>query len=558
MKNKIRSSAFLLLLIAGEGARANNFPHGEFQPAFSPDGDRIAFVWDGVKGNNYDIYVNRTGSRSPLRLTTDPARDFSPAWSPDGRHIAFYRESAEGSNIYMTPHSGGAERWLGRSAATAARLAWSADGNSIAIVDRTSPQEPFSIFLLSIDSGEKRRLTTPPKRAISDDLPVFSPDGRTLAFCRNHEATGADIYLLPVTGGGGLRRLNINEGTVRGLDWTLDGRSLIFSSSQGLWRISESGPPERLPEDGSNVHSVSLSRKGRRLAYAQYGLNISIWRTAGPASVDPATARGLSPPVKLISSDGRNGSPNVSRDGKKIVFSSTRSGAWEQWVCDSDGGNVVQLTFFGDTATGSARWSPDGRYIVFDGLKGGHYDMYLIEAEGGRPRRLTTEPSNEVKPSWSKDGRWIYFASNRTGSYQVWKMPVEGGEPVQVTKGGGYTVFESLDGRTLYYSKGRRDSRLWMVPVAGGDETQILDGVGIGRWIVTDQGICILNMEATPRPVVEFFRFADRRRVSLDILPTEGIIYGGGTALATPPDGRWVLFGQAKTKSKIVLVENFR
>ncbi|MGC2185531.1 MAG: protein kinase [Terriglobales bacterium] len=63
------------------------------QPSFSPDGNQIAFTWDGEKRENADIYVKLIGTSSPpLRLTTDPAADFSPAWSPDGRFIAFLRE----------------------------------------------------------------------------------------------------------------------------------------------------------------------------------------------------------------------------------------------------------------------------------------------------------------------------------------------------------------------------------------------------------------------------------------------------------------------------------
>src|SRR4051812_11027225 len=60
----------------------------QFCPSFAPDGERIAFSWDGGKQDNFDLYVKQVGVIPPLRLTTDPRPDLSPAWSPDGRTIA--------------------------------------------------------------------------------------------------------------------------------------------------------------------------------------------------------------------------------------------------------------------------------------------------------------------------------------------------------------------------------------------------------------------------------------------------------------------------------------
>ncbi|HEY8458918.1 MAG TPA: winged helix-turn-helix domain-containing protein, partial [Blastocatellia bacterium] len=68
-----------------------SFPGRETQAAFSPDGNQIAFVWDGGKGENPDIYVKLIGAGQPLRLTTHPAADTHPVWTPDGRYIAFLR-----------------------------------------------------------------------------------------------------------------------------------------------------------------------------------------------------------------------------------------------------------------------------------------------------------------------------------------------------------------------------------------------------------------------------------------------------------------------------------
>ena len=65
-------------------------PGLERSPSFSPDGNQIAFSWDGDTGNE-DIYVKLVGAGSPLRLTTSAAPDVHPAWSPNGLYIAFVR-----------------------------------------------------------------------------------------------------------------------------------------------------------------------------------------------------------------------------------------------------------------------------------------------------------------------------------------------------------------------------------------------------------------------------------------------------------------------------------
>src|SRR5262249_58143707 len=105
-------------------------------------------------------------------------------------------------------------------------------------------------------------------------------------------------------------------------------------------------------------------------------------------------------------------SPQFSADGTKIAFASDRSGSEEIWVCDSDGRNPHPVTAFSAPRKGTPRWSPDGRQIAFDALADGQRDIFVVSAEGGQARRITTEPSEEVRPSWSRDGAWIYFGSN--------------------------------------------------------------------------------------------------------------------------------------------------
>ena len=65
----------------------------EFYPTFSPDGEQVAFSWNGTKQDNWDVYVTLVGSSDVRRLTSDSAEDARPTWSPDGRQIAFVRQA---------------------------------------------------------------------------------------------------------------------------------------------------------------------------------------------------------------------------------------------------------------------------------------------------------------------------------------------------------------------------------------------------------------------------------------------------------------------------------
>ena len=77
-------------------------PGVESFAAFSPDGNAIAFTWNGEKGDNFDVYVKDIASSEVRRLTMDPGRDVSPVWSPDGRHIAFVRFDGVAGRLHIT------------------------------------------------------------------------------------------------------------------------------------------------------------------------------------------------------------------------------------------------------------------------------------------------------------------------------------------------------------------------------------------------------------------------------------------------------------------------
>ena len=549
-----------------------SYPGSEFSSSFSPDGNQVAFCWDGENADNLDIYVKTIGSETPLRLTTDPARDFNPAWSADGRTIAFLRGMPrQKAAVLVMPAIGGPERLVAEisepPAFLGASVAWGPDGKELVVAERSSPGDPFALFLLSTESGEKRRLTSPPAKSVGDSGPAFSPDGRSLAFVRTLAALARDIYLLALaedlTPNGEPKRLTFQNLPSSSPTWTPDGREIVYArgllvESSSLWRVSVSGSgePERLPVAGEDVGLPAISRRANRLAYTKRSRDTNIWRLPLRESGSGATAA-----TRLISSTRDDYNPQYSPDGKRIAFSSSRTGTFGIWLSDADGSNAAPLFLKEGAHSGTPRWSPDGRRIAFDSNPEGQQDIYVISARGGNPIRLTTHPVDDNVPSWSQDGEWMYFSSLRSGRPQVWKVLVGGGEPIQVTQEGGVSAFESNDGKFVYYTKDWQvKTSLWKVPVRGGEEVPALESVHARNFSVTRQGIYFVQAPTTDEPggsfLIRFFDFATGRATTIHSLPPGVGVY---TGLTVSPDGRSILYTQLdQSQSDLMLVENFR
>src|SRR2546426_760824 len=353
----------------------------EDQAAFSPDGNQIAFVWNGEKEDNSDIYVKQIGAERPLRLTTNPASDTDPIWSPDGRYIAFLRQSAADGGVFLVPSLGGAERKLAdafpyRPVVIGNTLSYSPDGKLLAAPDKNSQQQPFSIVSISIETGEKTRLTSPPTGSVGDFFPAFSPDQKTLAFVRSLSIAAADIYLLPLHGGEP-KRLTTDNTSIRGLSWTSDGKEIVFAS-----RRSGSFEIWLCDSDGSSARQLT---------------NIG-----GPLT----------------------GTPRWSPDGRQIAFDSWIEGNADIYVISADGGKPRRLTYDPDEDI-TPSWSRDGRWIYFGCTRSGSMQIWKVPAEGGPTIQVTKQGGFEGFES--ADGKYFYYAKGRAMP-GIWRVPVAGGE----------------------------------------------------------------------------------------------------------------------------------
>jgi len=552
------------------------YPGFELNPSLSPDGSQVAFAWNGGNEDNYDIYVKLVGPGEPVRLTTDPAQDEMPAWSPDGRFIAFLRRSGpKEAAIFLIPAlGGGAERKITDInlvfGVPSSNLCWTPDGKWLAVGGPFGLEAAAGLWLISVENGHRRRLTTPPAGVTGDFAPAFSPDGRRLAFVRAKSFAVRDLYVLPVTHEFAPRaeptRLTFEGRQIEGPVWTPDGRELVFSSgghygTRKLERIAVDpaahgqGTDARFIAAGEQAATLSISRGGR-LVYAREIRDTNIWKAE--ISELSASREATAKPVRVVSSTLDEGSPDYSPDSKKIAFASTRSGVEEIWVANADGSNPVQLTSMGGPPTSNPRWSPDGQTILFSSRREGSSDLYLIDPGTGAWRRLTADPANESEARWSRDGKWIYFGSDKTGRNEIWKMPATGGSPVPVTKNGGLAAFESPDGKWVFYSKNAYSpSTIWKVPASGGEERPVVDGLSYSlNFVPVDKGIYFLAARGgADRTSIDFFDFALGKSVTLLRLGRRRWWYG----MAVSPDRRFVVYTVVDSAgSDLMLVENFR
>jgi len=548
----------------------------EDTPSFSPDGNQVAFQWcTGELGQNCDIYIKQIGVEPPARLTSDAAEDFSPAWSPDGNSIAFLRKVSQyRAALLVIPQRGGQERLLeelnlgkwNSIALSGPYVAWTPDSKWLMLPSAEIGKEPFGFLLISVETLEKKRLTTSPA-GFFDCTPAFSPDGRTLAFTRCSDDRSGICFLRLSENyepqGEPERAVTSEERFGFGPAWTQDGRDIVYCGGsgfalnlgiKGLWRMTAwmSGRPIRLSFASDATSPPAVSRQGNRFAYAVGRSDVNIYRSD---LAEPGRNPGI--PFKFISSTRQEYAARYSPDGKKIALTSDRSGFWEIWVCDRDGSNAVQLTSLrGEDADGSA-WSPDGRSIAFGSVVGGERYVCVINAHGGAPRRLVTVPALYwTSPSWSRDGQSIYFRSKRSGMSEIWKVPAAGGEAVQITPNGAPRDVprESPDGKFLYFLKLEAQGHygVWRIPAGGGEETKVADW---DDYAFGEHGIYFVTQaDKQGRRNLGFYDSSTGK--TRKILTIEDPKASFSTV---SPDGRTILYTQLdESGSDLMLVENFR
>jgi Lysyl oxidase/WD40-like Beta Propeller Repeat len=196
------------------------------EPAWSPDGRRLAYVALGA-GGTHDLYVADADGTNVGRLTrTDGVDETSPSWSPDGTRLVFER----GGRIVALRADGSSERVL----AAGLEAAWSPGGRRIAFSDGDD------VFLVSAKGGRARRLVSAFGAQTS---PAWSPDGGRIAYVSD-ELGVADLYVIRLRDGR-ITRLTADDAVETSPTFSPNGRDVVYAGDRGgvetLWRVSARG-----------------------------------------------------------------------------------------------------------------------------------------------------------------------------------------------------------------------------------------------------------------------------------------------------------------------------
>jgi eukaryotic-like serine/threonine-protein kinase len=401
------------------------FPGEELFPSLSPDGTTLVYArWD--KGN-LDIYAQRVGGSNAQNLTENPSDDTQPAFSPDGQYIAF-RSERDGGGIFLMGASGESVRRLSEKGA-AYHPAWSPDSSEVIYTEEPveNPRErsikPSHLWAVNISTFQRRLI------AEADVAqPNWSPNGWRIAYCALAKNGQRNIWTMTARGDQ-ITQVTNDTATNWNPVWAPDGKYLYFASdragSMQLWRVAINevsgqtlGAPELVPTPAAYSQHLSLSRDGKRLAFVQMTPRYALRRYAFDFERGAITGE----PLPLLQGAKVMYNPDVSSDGKRVVYYASNGTQEDLFLLNSDGhGQPQQLT--DDPAKDrSPRWSPDGKRLAFYSNRTENWEIWTINADGSELRQITFAGLlNEAAfyPSWSQDSTRLLFLIRRPQPFSV-------------------------------------------------------------------------------------------------------------------------------------------
>ena len=418
----------------------------EDEPTWSPDGNLLAYSSD--RSGNFDIWVRPVGEGNPVQVTTSPAHDWQPDWAPEGNRLVF-RSERDGGGLFVVPVLGGTER---RISSFGYRPRWSPDGTHILFYSSILENvvETPKVYVVGLDGN-------PPREVLGEFLTEFDslrvawhPDGR-ISLWGNHRKQGWSFWTLSMTGVVPIKsefdtkvKAQLKESGVSFTDfqWSSDGRALYFDgvsqSVKNLWRVGIDpnsvrwiAGPDRLTTGTGLDTDMALSRDGRKLAFTSRSQRTRLWSL--PFDAVTGRVKGEGQPITATGRDALF--PDLSVDGTKLVYVALHAGRGELWAkrLKDHGGETLLITP-DDSSSILPRWSRDGSRLAYRRLLPATQErsevertIMLVSTDGRDEQMLTSLGKTVDMPwDWSADGKWILGGSEREspGRHALYLFPI--------------------------------------------------------------------------------------------------------------------------------------
>ena len=472
------------------------FGSGAIMASWSPDGRMFAYCSD--RSGNTDIWVQQVSGGDPIRITDDPASDCEPAWSPDGTQIAFW-SAREGGGLYLVPALGGRPQ---RISSIGHAPKWSRDGSKILVV---SALYDFSHSLHTIDTvrGDAHAVLLPPGMGPFFPTTDWHPDGRRISILGRSKKDGTVMFCTVPMAEGQAVQSEISDAIQRQIHdsgillisflWAPSSEALYFQgvaqSMTNLWRVRVDpktlawlSPPEALTTSAGALWIFSISRDGKRLLYSSdAGESKPLWSLPFDAATGQLRGKG-----QAIRTYGIwPSAPWLSRDGTRLVYQSETQGHASLREQDlATGGEHVLAADVESLAPTSA----DGTRIAYHNPR--NSSLLLLTRENGHEEAIG---SSLIPWSFSPDGRRL-VATRFEGARQP-RLVVLSIEPVGASRpeselasdpeAGLYQAQFSPNGRWIAFEASADGpptrSTLRLIPASGGTWRPLLDAALVAR-----------------------------------------------------------------------------
>ena len=426
---------------------------------WSADGRRLAFLKRGPSSRVDLTVANADGSSAQAILSSDSAYPFlrEPAWAPDGRSVAIVRGTGGvAGEIWLVPAGGGPPRrpFTDPADVFADSPVFTDAGDLIHSSNRGGATNLWSY---PAGGGAPVRLTTGPG---PDTAPTLTTSG-TVAFINSRWRNTLEIHPLS---GAPPQTLTTHSPFLWGPVYSPDGREIAFSRSEvdGSWHIwtipAAGGTPRRITSGPAGEVYSRYSPDGRYVWFHTWQTPRRIGRVARDTGVVEWPSFG----------GGSDGFPDESPDGRTVVITRIDADAERLYLAPAAGGSAKLLT---RTAGAVAKWSPDGKRLAFAANRGYTGGIFLFDRDSGREQQLT---STGGWPVWMNDGAEIaYIVLGRTGNQEIHVVPARGGTPRPLGQwrfnGANHPFALSPDGTAIVTSNSRHVSdEIWLLEPSQG------------------------------------------------------------------------------------------